>query len=112
MWGCGLHREDAVRSFIPGVYVRFSEHEFGKEFDTLDIKMLNASAGEFKITRRWRYERVGEDGKLQPEYKLTVTTVVYDPAHHILQERRYGKIYSFDMNAGCLFNGPNKFQKL
>ena len=111
--GCGITgMKDKTREFIPGTYIRFSKHEFGEEYDTLIITIKNSSANEFKILRKWKYERSIDGGKPEPEYKKKMTTVLYDPAHKILKETETGKIYSIDTWAKTLFNGPVKYQKL
>ena len=111
--GCGLIRtQDKVKDFIPGTYIRFSIHEFGKEYDTLVISLQNASANEYKIVRRWKYERMIYGKVMEPEYKIKVTTAIYDMEGKVLREAVTGKIYSIDPGKNCLFNGPVKFQKL
>ena len=111
--GCGIiQRKDEVKTFIPGTYTRFSEHEFGKEYDTLVISLQNASANEYKIVRRWKYERMIYGIVMEPEYKIKVTTAIYEVEGKVLREAVTGKIYSIDPGKNCLFNGPVKFQKL
>lgn len=110
--GCNTAPIDDVAAFIPGTYARTSEHEFGKEWDTLAISLQNASANEYKLVRRWRYERVLDGKPLDPEYKITTTTGVYDAAGKTLQEARTGKSISFDPKAGVMFSGSTKYEKL
>lgn len=111
--GCGLiNPSDRVKVFIPGTYIRFSKNEFGNEYDTLIISLQNSSAGEYKIVRKWKYERAVDENKTEPEYHIKTTTAIYDPAHQLLEENGTGKMYSIDVKANCLFNGSNKYQKL
>jgi hypothetical protein len=111
--GCGLIRKkNEVQKFIPGMYTRFSVHEFGKEYDTLVISLQNASANEYRMVRRWKYERMIHGKVMEPEYKIKVTTAIYDVEGKVLREAVTGKIYSIDPGNNCLFNGPVKFQKL
>jgi hypothetical protein len=109
--GC-RDKPDPVQEFIPGTYIRFSQHEFGNEYDTLIISIQNSSADEYGIIRKWKYERVVDGQKLQPEYKRSVTTAVYNSKHKLLREYETGDIYSFDVREKILFNGPVKYQKL
>ena len=49
MVACNGTTKDEVKTFIPGTYTRISEHEFGKEYDTLFISEIG---GQFKIQRK------------------------------------------------------------
>ena len=109
---CRSLLKDEVKEFIPGVYTRFSQHEFGTEYDTLVITLQNNAANEYKILRKWKYERVVDGQKIKPEYKRSFTCGVYNSAHKILRENETGDIYSFDVKQKILFNGPVKYQKL
>jgi major membrane immunogen (membrane-anchored lipoprotein) len=55
--GCG-QSGDSIKEFIPGTYVRASENEFGKKYDTLVISLQNETAAQYWILRKWRYDRV------------------------------------------------------
>jgi hypothetical protein len=113
LYGCGLIKtRDAVREFIPGTYVRFSGHEFGTEYDTLVISLQNRGADEYRILRKWKYERRLDGAKLDPEYKRSITTAVYDGKNKLLRQFDVGDFYSFDVKQRILFNGPLKYQKL
>ena len=54
---------------IPGTYIRFSEHEFGREYDTMLIESQNKPAHQFRIIRKWKYERRLDGAAIGPEYK-------------------------------------------
>ena len=111
--GCGLIKsKDEVQEFIPGTYIRFSQHEFGTEYDTLVITMQNKSANEYRILRKWKYERVLDGKRIEPEYKRLISSGIYNATHKLLQENESGDIFSFDVTQHLLFNGPIKYQKL
>jgi len=110
--GCTEFKPDPIENFIPGTYIRFSQHEYGTENDTLVITMQNNSANEYTILRKWKYERVLDGQKIQPEYKRLTTSAIYNGKHKLLQETETGDIYSFDLKEKLLFNGPTKYQKL
>jgi hypothetical protein len=112
LFGCGLRYSiNKDRLEIPGTYIRFSQHEYGTEYDTLIITLQNSSANEFRIMRKWKYERVLDDEKIEPEYKRTISSGIYYEEHKILREVETGDVYSFDFRAKILFNGPIKYQK-
>lgn len=112
IYGCREFKPDRVQEFIPGTYIRYSQHEFGKEYDTLILSLQNKNAGVYKIIRRWKYERVIDGELIEPEYKLTVTTGFYQAKSKLLRENETGDIYSFDPDLKILFTGPVKYQKL
>jgi hypothetical protein len=96
--------------FIPGTYVRSSEHEFGKEKDTLIITLQIAN--RYKIERRWKYERMLDGKPIEPEYKQTTTSAVYDEKEHVLNETKTGLEYSFEQKRGLLFAGETEYHKI
>lgn len=110
--GCTSAESDAIREFIPGTYIRSSQTEFGKEYDTLVITLQSKSANEFKIQRRWKYDRVLDGKPLDPEYKVTETTGLYDGEKKTLQETETLEFFTLDMEKKLLFNGTNKFTKI
>jgi len=113
LYGCGWYQaNDEVRNFIPGIYIRFSQHEFGTENDTLVISIQNKSAGEYRIVRIWKYERLLDGEPMEPEYKRVTTSGIYNTTRKLLQETETGDFFSFDVREKILFNGNTKYQKL
>jgi len=109
---CSSLMKDEVKDFIPGTYIRFSQHEFGSEYDTLVITLQNKTANEYRILRKWKYERVLDGSAIEPEYKHLTTSGIYTSKHKLLQETETGDMFSFDVKGEFLFNGPTKYQKL
>jgi hypothetical protein len=110
--GCSSTESDAIKAFIPGTYVRSSQTEFGKTYDTLVITLQSKLANEFKIQRRRKYDRVLDGKLIEPEYKITETTGLYDSEKKTLQETETLEFFTFDMEKKLLFNGANKFTKI
>ena len=108
VYGCRDAKPVLLQEFIPGTYIRYSSHELGKEYDTLTISVQNKRANQFKIIRRWKYERIGE----QPEYQLITTAGIYDVKESIMEDMETGDLLSFDPKQNCLFIGTTKYQKL
>ena len=108
IYGCRDGKPIMIQEFIPGTYIRFSSHEFGQEYDTVAISVLNVSANEYAITRRWRYERTDEI----PHYELTTSSGIYYPDKKVLQDLESGDLLSFDVKEKCLFIGTTKYKKL
>jgi hypothetical protein len=109
---CRDRLSDKVLTFIPGTYIRFSAHEFGTEFDTLVIVRERNEADQFLITRRWKYERVLDGLKMEPEYKRQVTSCYYDEKRKTLTEAETGDFYSFDPGRNMLYAGTTKYMKI
>lgn len=104
--------KNELEAFIPGTYIRLSVHEYGTEYDTLVITLQNQSAHEYKILRKWKYERVIDGVPIEPEYKRQSTTGIYKNNQKVIQEMESGELYSFDVKDKALFNGSTKYQKL
>ena len=103
---------DEVKEFIPGTYARFSQHEYGTEHDTMVITLQNSTANEYKILRKWKYERILDGSAIEPEYKRMTTSGIYSVRNKVLQETETGDLFSFDVKGKLLFNGSTKYQKL
>lgn len=111
--GCGANNEsEEILNFIPGTYVRQSDGEFGKSYDTLLISLQNKPANQFKIVRRWRYDRVLDGKAIEPEYKVSETTAMFDVNSKTLQENETLEVFTFDTKKKLLFNGTNQFTKI
>ena len=109
---CKSSVAESVRTFIPGTYIRFSEHEFGKVYDTLAITLQNELANEYRIVRRWRYERVLDGRKIEPEYKIRTTTALFDENRKLLTESESQLIYTFDPAKDVMYAGKNAYHKI
>lgn len=111
--GCDSNRgSDEVLNFIPGTYIRESQGEFGKSYDTVAITLQNKAVNQFKIVRRWRYDRVLDGKALEPEYKITETSGIYDDKKNVLQESETLDKFTFDTKKNLLFDGTNQFIKI
>ena len=111
--GCQLISEpkDFSRS-VPGIYTRYSEHEFGFEFDTLVIEMVNKEDHYFTIERRWKYQRVLDGKRLTPDYKLIKNMGRFFPEHKNLRVNETGEYYYFNLKQRTLLTGSIQYQKL
>lgn len=111
--GCQLiieHKEFS-RS-VPGIYTRYSEHEFGFEYDTLVIEMVNKEDKIFTIERRWKYQRVLDGKSLTPEYKLIKNMGRFFPERKQLRVNETGEYYYFNLKQKTLLTGSIQYQKL
>ena len=111
-YSCTSVTKDEIKESIPGTYIRNAQHEYGSEQDTVIITVLNAASNEYKITRRWKYERVMDGKAIEPEYKVTDNTGVYSSETKMLQESSTLETYSFDPKQNLMFSGDIKYQKL
>ena len=111
-YGFAEFKPDPIVEFIPGTYIRFSQHEFGTEYDTLVITPQNNTTNEYTILRKWKYERMLDGSNIEPEYKRLTTSGIYNAKHKLLEETGSGDIFSFDVKGKLLFNGPTTYHKL
>jgi hypothetical protein len=106
---CSQSNKTEAKNSIPGTYVRMSEHEFGKEYDTL---VISEASDLFQIQRRWKYSRVLDGVAQEPEYKEQKTTASFDASNETLHENETGNAISYDSKNGTLSIGTTKYQKL
>lgn len=96
---------------ISGVYIRYSEHEFGKEWDTLTVYKQETSSA-YQVVRRWKYERV-LDGTVQlPEYKKQTTKVHPLDNEASFVEEETGISYSYNDDKNELTAGTTIYKKV
>jgi hypothetical protein len=78
LYGCrSFLKEESIQSLIPGTFIRFSQHEFGTEYDTLVITLQNEAVSQYRIQRKWKYERILDGNKIEPEYRQELHSGIY-----------------------------------
>lgn len=102
----------AVSWDISGTYARFSGHEFGREYDTLVVTVQTPGTGDYRIVRKWKYERVLDGEPVMPEYKIEVSFGVFNSQRRALEEHNSGSVLYYDEMEQTLFDGSVKYQKL
>lgn len=75
------------------------------------IFLQNKTANEYKIVRKWKYERILDGKAIEPAYKKIVTTGIFNKDNKVLQETETGDVYSFDVKQKAMFAGSTKYQK-
>ena len=106
---CNQSTKSEAKNTVPGTYIRTSEHEFGKEYDTLIVSEMS---DQFQILRKWKYERILDGVAQEPEYKQEKTTASFDINNQTLHENETGNSISFDSKNETLSIGTTKYQKL
>ena len=90
-----------------GIYTRFSQHEFGTEYDTLFI--YKETKQLYSIERRWTYQRIRDGKLLEPEYKVKRTTAFFDAKTNSLREEESGASYTVDEE--IIYHGTIKYKR-
>ena len=109
---CESTKSDEIRSFIPGTYARFSDHEMRTEYDTLKIQVISETGNNYGLIRSSSFQRK-LDGKDFPwEYTKEEWTAVYDENKRVLNETRKGKVISFVPEKSVLLVGTTEYKKL
>ena len=105
-------KDDEVRSFIPGTYARFSDHEMRKEYDTLKIEVISEAGNNYRLVRSSSFQR-RLDGQTFPwEYTKEEWTGIYDETKRVLNETRKGKVISFVPEKNILMVGTTEYKKI
>jgi len=85
MFGCHS-KADVVRTFIPGTYVWFSDHEMRTEYDTLYIERLRESGNYYRVVRSLTFQKK-LDGKAFPwQSTKEEWSALYDEMNQVLKE--------------------------
>ena len=109
---CHHQPDNTVRDFIPGVYVKQSESEFSKAFDTLRVNVYDAAGNTYLVIQRTGFQVI-KDGKLQPkQYRGSKEVAVLDESTHQLQEMQSGRYLTFSPENGTVLAGPAEYKKI
>lgn len=105
-------KNDEVKGFIPGTYVRYSENEMGRRYDTLQIEILSACSNNYRVIRFSSVQRL-LDGQAFPwERRREVWACVYDEDKQIMNEMKKGKVMSFVPERSLLLVGSTEYKKI
>lgn len=108
--GCKGLSGEAVRDFIPGVYVRDFATEFAVGSDTLEVQWQGENT--YVIQKRSGFHRVLK-GKLQAkETREEKWMTLWDTEKGVLNEVKKGKVLSFDLEKKQLLVGASVYQKI
>ena len=103
---------DAVRAFIPGIYVQYSENDMGRRQDTLHVERMSTSGHNYRITRTSSMQR-WLDGKAFPwQYRKEIWTGIYDEDKRVLNETKRGRLLSFVPERNILLMGTTAYKKI
>ena len=109
---CSSSKTDEVESFIPGTYVRFSDHEMRKEYDTLSIEVLSEAGNNYKLLRSSTFQRKMDGRSFPWEHTEEEWTAIYDPQRKVLNETTKGKLISFIPEKNILLVGTTEYKKI
>jgi len=112
MLGCSSSEEDPIRSFMPGTYVRFSDHEMRKELDTITIDLISETGNNYSLTRSSSFQKKLDEKVFPWEHAKEEWTAYYDPHERVLHETRKGKMISFIPEQNMLLVGTTKYKKI
>jgi hypothetical protein len=110
--GCHAGTGGTIGDFIPGTYVKQSESEYSKAYDTLRISVYDPAANTYLLLQHTGYQVI-KDGRLQPkQYKNNREIAVYDESTHQLQGMNSGRLLVFSPEHGTVLMGSAEFVKL
>jgi hypothetical protein len=112
MCACQTSTKGNAMNRFAGTYLRTSNHEFGKEWDTLELKLSDEPQMRFTITRRWKFERVLDGNVLEPEYRISKTSGTFNAVEKCLEEEQTGECYFLDNGGTKLRVGTTEFIKI
>jgi hypothetical protein len=104
--------EEALQSFIPGVYVKFGESEYSKAWDTLEISEFNEVTNTYSIDHRVGFQSI-IDGRLQPkDFTSERYVAVLNPTTFQLQDPSNGKLFTFSLEYQSLLVNSAEYKKV
>ena len=112
LMSCEQLKEDKIRAFIPGVYVKAIDHEFAKGMDTIAISILDKNAGTYVVSKKSGYQQKIAGKLFSPKYeppKGTATDGKHFKQLHIPQKE---KTYNFLPEENKLLSGSSEYKKI
>lgn len=110
--GCKDDGEAAIKRFIPGSYIKFSDGEYSKAWDTLIIQRFHEEEKTYIIARHIGFQKIRR-GRLQPkQYSSDTSIVVFHPTTFQLQHPVTGKLYTFSPDSHTVLAGSALYQKI
>ncbi|RYE40424.1 MAG: hypothetical protein EOP48_24720 [Sphingobacteriales bacterium] len=109
---CESSKSDEIRTFIPGTYARFSDHEMRKEYDTLRINVISETGNNYSLIRSSSFQRKMDGKEFAWEFTKEEWTAVYDENKRVLNETRKGKVLSFVPQRNTLLVGTTEYKKV
>ena len=103
---------DSVRSFIPGEYVRFFEHEMRKEHDTIKIVALSDATLTYKVLKSMSFQKRLDGQPFPWQSKKESWVAIYDEKKQVLNVVEKGKVISFVPERGILYVGSTEYKKV
>jgi len=102
---------DNVKVFMPGVYARHYTDEYTNSYDTITIQLI-AGGDEYNVIERTRFEKVTDNGKMQPGYSIQKWTGSYDDRNKSLWLQQAGRAIRFNPAKKELITGTQPYKKL
>lgn len=106
---CRFLSADQVKAFIPGVYVRHYIDDYTDSYDTIVIKAVN---DHYEVIKRTSFEKLQDNGRTEPGYRLQKWTGHYDEKTQSLWLDEAGKAIAFDPAKKELTIGIQPYKKL
>lgn len=109
---CSGLKEDKMKSFIPGMYIRKVHNEFTDGWDTLVIKQQDHAAGIYFIDKMETYQKHLDGKTFPPEHKEEEWTAVYDEKLHQLFVQNKERVLLFDPEKNLLYMNRTAYDKV
>ena len=109
---CDTMKGDEMKDFIPGTYVRFSDHEMRTEYDTLTIEAVRGADNQYRLIRTSYFQKKLDDRKFPWENSKEELMAIYDEDTKFLKELKKGKVISFFPQEFVLHVGTTEYKKL
>jgi hypothetical protein len=108
---CQLMESDKIKVFIPGVYVRHYTDEYTNSYDTITIKLITGD-NEYEVIKKTNFEKLMDNGKIQPGYTMQRWRGNYDEQAKSLWLEQAGKAIYFNPPKKELIIGTQPYKKL
>ncbi len=109
LFGLGC-RENRMKAFVPGTYVKVTESKFGKAWDTLRMAPLGGKS--YRVERSIGYQSMLDGQLLEKKFKRSRWASELEVARRELRDKAFGHVLRLLPDSNGLEMGGMRFYKI
>lgn len=101
-----------TESSLSGIYVGFTENEYGKTDDTLILTKANSGEGMYQISKHAGLIKIIDGKQMPKEVNIETWTLEYNAGKQTLFELKEGRTLIWNSGTQSLLLGSTQYKKI